>query len=83
MTSFETVIRVYNLSLGLIVTPVGNSPDQFKIEMIKGEPNPMILKYLPDHSWIAEKVTMRFFTKKYISELGALIEGNRPEWFLL
>lgn len=83
MTSFETVIRVYNLPLGLIVTPVYGSPYRFKIEMIVGEPNPMILKYLPDHSWSAEKVTVKFFTKKYISELGALIEWNRPEWFLL
>ena len=41
----------------------------------------MILKYLPDCSWIAEKATMKFFTKAYIRRLGALIESKKPHFF--
>ena len=40
----------------------------------------MIIKYMPDHTWVAENVTMKFFTEKYIRELGALIESKKQEW---
>jgi hypothetical protein len=81
MTSFEIVIWIYNLSLQLSVTPMGNTTDRFKIETKEGGENPMIVKYLPDQSWIAEKATMKFFTANYIRELGQLIERKKPEWF--
>ena len=68
------------MSMDLIVTPVGNSSDRhFEVEMITGETSPMVIKYSPGHTWVAENVTMKFFTEKYICELGALIEIKQQE----
>jgi len=71
--SFKIVIWIYNLSMDLVVTP-STLHRRFKVETIAGGANPMIIKYMPDHTWVAENVTMKFFTEKYIRELGALIE---------
>lgn len=81
MVSFEIVIWLYNLSICLMVTPVDTKFCHFKVETADGGSRPMILKYLPDGSWIAEKATMKFFTKEYILRLGALIEAKKPGWF--
>jgi hypothetical protein len=79
--SFKIVIWIYNLSMDLVVTPTdGMLHRRFKVETITGEVNPMIIKYMPDHTWVAENVTMKFFTEKYIRELGALIESKKQEW---
>ena len=73
--SFKIVIWIYNLSMDLVVTPMDSTlHHRFKVETITGEANPMIIKCMPDHTWVAENVTMKFFTEKYIRELGALIE---------
>ena len=81
MTSFEIIISIYNLSLYLVITPMDSQFQQFKVETLTKGFNVMILKYLPEHSWVAEKVTMKFFTKEYIHKLGKLIEIKKPEWF--
>jgi hypothetical protein len=81
MTSFEIIIWIYNLSLCLVITPLDSKFCRFKVETVSTGSSAMILKYLPDHSWIAEKTTMKFFTKEYIHKLGKLIEIKRPEWF--
>jgi len=67
------------MSLGLIVTPLDTRFSRFKVETAEGGAVPMILKCLPNHSWIVEKTTMKFFTKKYVKQLGALIEGKKKE----
>ena len=81
MISVEIVIWVYNLSLCLVVTPIDAKFRRFKVETINSTQDAMIVKYSPGHSWVAEKATMKFFTKKYIRELGKLIKIERPEWF--
>jgi hypothetical protein len=81
MTSFELNIWIYNLSLYLVVTPLDAKYCHFKVEDASTGSGVMILKYLPDRSWIAEKTSMKFFTKEYIHQLGKLIEIKRPEWF--
>jgi hypothetical protein len=69
------------MSIDLMVTPVGSPGDRhFKIEMMTGKASPMFVKYLPDHTWVAENVTMKFFTEKYIVELGALIASKQQEF---
>jgi hypothetical protein len=81
MKNLEVIIRVYNLSLDLLVTPTDNQFYRFKVEIVNGGDIPMVFKYQPDHSWILEKATMKFFTKKYVAQLGALVQIKRPEWF--
>lgn len=81
MISVEIVIWVYNLSLCLVVTPIDSKFRRFKVETINQGQDAMIVKYSPGHSWKAEKTTMKFFTKKYIRELGKLIQVKKPEWF--
>lgn len=81
MTGFEIIIWIYNLSLPLVITPVDSKCRRFRVETISSGPEAMIVKYLPDHSRVAEKATMKFFTKKYIHRLGRLIEIKQPEWF--
>lgn len=83
MISTEIIIWIYNLSLCLVVTPIDTKFHRFKVETLNNGSDFMILKYLPEHFWIAEKVTMKFFTKEYIHQLGKLIEIKRPEWFKL
>jgi len=66
--------------MDLVVTPVGSTLHRrFKVETIAGEANPTIIKYMPDHTWVAENVTMKFFTEKYIREVGALIENKNKD----
>jgi len=72
---------IYNLPLGLIIIPVEVKPLTFKVKATAGNTNSMILKYLPDNSWVAEKSTMKFFTKKHIEQLGLQIQNKKPEWF--
>ncbi|MEO6849807.1 MAG: hypothetical protein ABI203_02800 [Mucilaginibacter sp.] len=81
MTSFEIIIWIYNLSLYLVVTPLDANFCHFKVETANIGSGILILKYLPDRSWITEKTTMKFFTKAYTHKLGKLIEVKRPEWF--
>lgn len=81
MASFEIILWIYDLSLRLMVTPIDDESCRFKIETTCCRADVMILNYLPDHSWNAEKVTMKFFTKAYIHQLGKLIEMERPGLF--
>jgi len=81
MASFEIILWIYDHSLRLFVTPIDANSCRFKIETIRNGTGAMILNYSPDHSWVAEKVTMKFFTKDYIHQLGKLIELERPELF--
>jgi hypothetical protein len=82
MTRFEVNIRIYNLSLSLIVKPMNNQFYHFKVETMSGGHHPMILKYQPGCHWIVEKATMKFFTQTYVRQLGALIQIKKPEWFI-
>jgi hypothetical protein len=82
MTGIEVIIRVYNLSIGVIVTPIDRKFYRFKVAPVNGGAYPMILNYQPDNSWIVEKATMKFFTAKYVRRLGNLIQIKKPEWFI-
>ena len=77
------MIGIYNLPMELLITPIGNKVShRFRVETIAGATIVMIIKYLPDGDWVAESVTMKFFTEKYIRELGSLIESKKHEWCL-
>jgi hypothetical protein len=41
----------------------------------------MIIKRLPDLSWIGEMVTMKYFTKENIQLLGKIIESENQRMF--
>jgi hypothetical protein len=81
MTSFEIIIWIYNLSMSLMVTPIDAKFRRFKVETTNSGTDAMIVKCSRGNSWVAEKATMKFFTKKYVHELGKLIEVKKPEWF--
>jgi len=67
MISIEIALFIYNLPLALIITPLGTESLRIKVNSISGNTNSMITKYLPDNLWIAEKSSMKFFTKKNTS----------------
>ncbi len=81
MVKTEIVIFIYNMYMVLIVSPLDAKSMRFKVVSNESVLDDMILKYLPNHTWVAEKSTMKFFTKKYITELGKLIKIKKPEWF--
>lgn len=76
------MMSVYNLAMDFIVTCIGAKPYRFKVETIIGEPHATVLKLLPGHKWIAEHVSMKYFTKANIMRLGLLIEGEKLKWVL-
>jgi hypothetical protein len=82
MESFTVVLEIYNLSMVLLVTPVVTSPFCFRIRTISHGPTAMIINRLPDLSWIAVDIQMKYFTVDTIKRLGALIEFKQPKLFL-
>jgi len=81
MESFTIIISIYSSAMALIVTRVSTKPYRFKVETSKGEPNATVLKLLPRHTWVAEHVSMKYFTKRNIRRLGVLIEQEKLKWF--
>ncbi len=81
MASTEIVICIYNMYMVLMVTPLDAKSMRFKVISNDKGIDDMILNYKPNDTWTAEKVHMKFFTKKYICELGKLIKIKKPEWF--
>jgi hypothetical protein len=82
MKSFTVIISIYNSAMDFMVTCIGSKPYRFKVETIIGEPHATVLKLLPGHEWVAEHVSVKYFTKDNIRRLGALIEGEKPKWIL-
>jgi hypothetical protein len=82
MESFTVTLDIFDLSLGLIVTAMDSKPFCFRIETTTGGPNSMIINRLPDLTWNAECVTMKYFTQENIQRLGTLIESKNPAMFL-
>ena len=82
MKSFKVIISIYNSAMGFMVTCIGSKPYRFKIETSIKEPHATVLKLLPGHKWVAEHVSMKYFTKDNIRRLGLLIEGEKPKWIL-
>lgn len=82
MKSFTVIISIYNLAMNFMVTRIGTKPYRFKVETIIGETNATVLKLLPGHEWVAEHVSMKYFTKENIRRLGVLIDGEKPKWAL-
>ena len=81
MISFPIVLQIYNSPLALVVTPLAILPYRFLIKTLSERSNSMIIKRLPDHSWVGEMVTMKYFTKKNIQRLGKLIEIENKDIF--
>jgi hypothetical protein len=79
MVSFTVVLQIYNSPLALVVTPIAILPYSFLVKTLSDKSTSMIIKRLPDRSWIGEKVSMKFFTKKNIQRLGQLIEFKTQE----
>jgi hypothetical protein len=82
MTSFEIMLWIYNLSMRLVVTPLDSKFYRFRVDTVSSGHGAVILKFLPDHSWVAEQVSMKCFTKEYIHQLGKLIEIKKAELLL-
>jgi len=82
MESFTVMLKIYDLSMGLIVTTIDSKPFCFKIETTTDGPNSMIINRLPDRTWNAECIKMKYFTDENIQNLGALIESEKPGLFL-
>jgi len=82
MKSFKVIISIYNSAMGFMVTCIGSKPYRFKVETTIGEPHATVLKLLPGREWVAEHVSMKYFTKDNIRRLGLLIEGEKPKWAL-
>lgn len=83
MTSFTIILHIYNSPLALVVTPLAMAPYRFLVKTLNDTGNSMIIKRLPDKSWIGEMVKMKFFTKKNIQRLGKLLETKEKEIFSL
>jgi hypothetical protein len=77
MVSFTVILQIYNSPLALVVTPIAMMPYSFLVKTLSDKSNSMIIKRLPNRSWIGEKVTMKYFTKKNIQRLGRLIETKK------
>ncbi|WP_179415408.1 hypothetical protein HDF19_21100 [Mucilaginibacter sp. E4BP6] len=82
MESFTVMLEIYNLSMVLLVTPVANSPFCFRIRTVTHGPKAMTITRLPDLSWNAVDIQMKYFTVDTIQRLGALIEFKKPKLFL-
>jgi hypothetical protein len=83
MTSFTIILHIYNSPLALVVTPLAMAPYSFLVKTLNYAGNSMIIKRLPDKSWIGERVKMKFFTQKNIQRLGQLLEKKEKEIFAL
>ncbi len=83
MTSFTLILHIYNSPLALVVTPLAMASYSFLVKTLNDAGNSMIIKRLPDKSWIGERVKMKFFTKKNIQRLGQLLEKKEKEIFAL
>jgi hypothetical protein len=83
MKSFTIILSIYSSAMAFMVTCISANPYRFKIETTVGEPNATVLKLLPGHTWVAEHVAVKYFTKRNIKRLGALIEVKKPEWLNL
>jgi hypothetical protein len=81
MVSFTVVLQIYNSPLALVVTPMAMIPYCFLVKTLGEKSNSMLIKRLPDRSWIGEMVTKKYFTKKNIQRLGKLIETKNKELF--
>lgn len=79
MTSFTIILHIYNSHLPLVVTPLAMAPYSFLVKTLNDKGNSMIIKRLPDKTWIGEMVKMKFFTKKNIQRLGKLLETKQKE----
>jgi hypothetical protein len=82
MESFTVMLEIYNLSMVLLVTPIAAPPFCFLIRTVAHGPDAMTINRLPDLSWNAEDIHMKFFTLETIQRLGALIELKKPKLFL-
>jgi len=80
MKSFKIIISIYNSAMGFMVTCIGAKPYRFKIETGTGEQNGTVVKLLPKNKWVAEHVSVKYFTKENIRRLGLLIEEQKPKW---
>jgi hypothetical protein len=82
MESFTVMLEIYNFSMVLLVTPMIDPPFCFRIRAIAHGPNAMTINRLPDLSWNAEGIQMKYFTLDTVQRLGAMIELKRPKLFL-
>lgn len=79
MTSFTVFLHIYNSNLQLVITPLAMGSYSFLVKTLNDTGNGMIIKRLPNKTWIGEMVKMKFFTKKNIQLLGKLLETKQKE----
>lgn len=75
MRIFPVHFKTGSLDLDAIVTST-ESEDRFKVEMVTGEPDPIILKRIEDGSWQVEAHGGRRLTAECYQNIGRAISDH-------
>lgn len=75
MRIFPVHFKTGSLDLDAIVTS-SESGDRFKVEMVTGEPDPIMLKRLEDGSWLIESHGGRRLTPECYRNIGKAISDH-------
>lgn len=78
MKTFPINFRIGTIELDAIVTYSENS-ERFKVEMVTGEPNPMILKRDGSGSWHIENSGGRRLSETCFQDIQSAIETRLKE----
>ena len=74
MNTFSIKFKTVCMELDLIVTSSENA-SRFKIEMVTGEPNPMVLKRSENGKWDVIQSGGRTILKQRYEEIGTSIDN--------
>ncbi|MEJ2884143.1 hypothetical protein [Pedobacter sp. GR22-6] len=75
MRIFPVHFKTGSLDLDAIVTS-SEAADRFKVEMVTGEPNPIILKRSEDGSWLVENPGGRRLSPECYQNIGTAISEH-------
>lgn len=75
MKTFPVIFNAGQIELSAIVTASSNN-QKFKVEMVTGEPDPIVLKRSAQGSWSIEQSGRRNLTSSGYKELESVIEAH-------
>ncbi len=75
MRIFPVHFKTGSLDMDAIVTS-SDTVDRFKVEMVTGEPDPIILKRLKDGSWLIENPGGRRLSSECYQNIGRAISEH-------
>jgi len=73
MNAFPVHFKLGSLDLDAIVT-VSDNMQRYKVEMVTGEPDPILLKKMEDGSWIVEHSGDRRLSPECFQHIGKSID---------